>query len=146
MPNEYYSKDNYVSPSKGRHLFLSVFFFFLLLLLGLSTFRGKSYCICSVFRSFHFHEKTYWYCSVYYYFLSAKKWNLHRDTYRKTVIFDISKDVLDSPFVLDLWSFTELFDTLRKTLVSRSSQKPLTLHASKFIYNDTLIRWQNTLL
>ena len=46
-------------------------------LLGLSTFRGKSYCICSVFRAFHLSVgKPYWYCSVYYYyyyFLSAKK-------------------------------------------------------------------------
>ena len=78
----------------------------------------------------------------YYYFLSAKKWNLCRHTYRKTlrtILFDISKDVLDSPFVLDLWSFTELFVFLRKTLVSRSSQKPLTLHAWKFIYNKILI-------
>jgi hypothetical protein len=44
-------------------------------------------------------------------------------------MFDISKDVPDSQPVLDFWPFTELFNILQKTLVSRSSQKPLTLHA-----------------
>jgi hypothetical protein len=75
-----------------------------------------------------------------------KKWNLHRDTYRKTFcnsIFDISKDLLDPCFVLDLRPFTELFDALRKYLVSRSSRKPLTLHAWKIIYGKTFIRWRH---
>jgi hypothetical protein len=78
-------------------------------------------------------------------FFLPKK-NLHRDTYRKTlqtIIFNISKDILDSPNVLDLWPFTELFNILRKTLVSRSSWKQLTLHAWKFIYKKTLIRWRH---
>ena len=79
-------------------------------------------------------------------FFPPKKWNLHRDTYRKTfcnIIFDISKDLLNPCFVLDLRPFTELFDALRKTLVSRSSRKPLTLTAWKFIYNKILISWGN---
>ena len=43
--------------------------------------------------------------------------------------------------IFDLWPLIELFDILRKTLVSRSSQKPLTLDAWKFIYNKTLLSW-----
>jgi hypothetical protein len=76
-------------------------------------------------------------------FFPPKK-KLHRDTYRKTfrtIMFDISKDVPDSQPVLDLWPFTELFNILQKALVSRSSQKPLTLYAWKFIYNKILISW-----
>jgi hypothetical protein len=46
--------------------------------------------------------------------------------------------------MLCLWTLTsyELIDKLRKILVIGLSQKPLTLHAWKCIYNDTLIRWQ----
>jgi hypothetical protein len=79
-----------------------------------------------------------------YYFLSAKKWNLRSDTYQKTFcnnIFDISQYLLDPCFVLDLRPFTELFDTLRKTLVSRSSWIPLTLHVWKFMYDKTWNSW-----
>jgi hypothetical protein len=77
------------------------------------------------------------------YFLSAKKmkstpWYVLKN-FLQHYIWNLERS---SKPMLCTW-LSEVFDALRKTLVScRSSQIPLTLHAWKFIYNKILISWE----
>jgi hypothetical protein len=97
-----------------------------------------------IIRAFHLSVgKPYWYCSVYY-FLSAKKKNyaVIRIEKLQGPLCIISRKM----FLIHSQHLT--FDPLRsyltlceKTLASRSSRKPLTLHAWKFIYDQTWISW-----
>jgi hypothetical protein len=95
-----------------------------------------------IFRSFHFHGKTYWYCSVYYYplkFLSAKiNYALLRIKKLFRPLHSTFWEKLKSYMVCS-WTLTsyEVIDILRNILVISLFQKSFTLHTWKFLYHKT---------
>ena len=95
-------------------------------------------------RSFHFHGKTYWYASVYYYFLSAKK----------KIYAEMRMEKLCGPFYSTSRKMFLIhpayltFDPLRsystyceKPLLADLLQNHLHHNAGTSIYNETLISW-----